>query len=323
MPRTAALRARDQEPAGERFLEEALAGLRAPDKWLPCKYLYDERGSELFERICELPEYYPTRSELEIMRAHAGEMAEALGPGVLLIEYGSGSSLKTRLLLDVLEGPSGYLPVDISREQLLKSSAALAADYPKLEVLPICADFSAPFALPGTQRRAKRRVIYFPGSTIGNFSAEHATRLLAEAAALCAPDGAMLIGVDLRKDRETLERAYDDSEGITAAFNRNLLQRMNRELGADFDLGRFQHRALWAEAQGRVEMHLVSAVEQVAQIAGERIHFRAGESICTEHSHKYTLKSFAGLARSAGLCVTRVWSDPRQRFSVQLIERGG
>ena len=319
MQHTAALRVRAPEPENARFAEDARAGLRAQPKTLPCKYLYDTRGSQLFERICELPEYYPTRTELEIMREHAGAMARALGPDVLLVEYGSGSSLKTRLLLDVLKNPAAYLPVDISREHLLASAAALQAEYPSLRVEPVCADFSTPFKLPAPARVARRRVVYFPGSTIGNFSFAHAAQLLAEARALCGDGGALLVGVDLRKDRATLERAYDDAQGVTASFNLNLLQRMNRELDADFQLAQFRHRALWNEEHARIEMHLVSAVAQEVQLDGERFQFRAGESICTEHSHKYTPESFARLAERAGLRVVRAWKDPAARFSVQLL----
>jgi dimethylhistidine N-methyltransferase len=303
----------------ERFRRDVLHGLRQPRKTLPCKYFYDAEGSKLFDQICALREYYPTRTELGILRAHAGEMAGALGPGVLLIEYGSGSSVKTRLLLDRLENPAAYVPVDISREHLLETALSLRLDYPSLAVLPVCADFAAPFALPRTPPAA-RRAVYFPGSTIGNFSEPAAITLLAGVGRRVGPGGALLVGVDLKKDARELERAYDDARGVTAAFNLNLLARMNRELDADFDLRRFRHRAVWVEEASRVEMHLVSELEQTVQVDGAGFRFARGESICTEHSHKYTLDGFARLARRAGLAVRRVWTDRRARFSVQYLE---
>jgi dimethylhistidine N-methyltransferase len=304
----------------ERFLADALAGLRQRPKTLPCKYFYDAEGSKLFDQICALPEYYPTRTELGILRAHAGEMADALGPDALLIEYGSGSSVKTRLLLDRLARPAAYVPVDVSREHLFETALALRLDYPDLEVLPLCADFAAPVTLPRPRRPAARRAVYFPGSTIGNFSEAGAIALMAGVARQVGPGGAFLVGVDLAKDPRVLERAYDDAAGVTAAFNRNLLARMNRELDADFDLRRFAHRARWVAGASRIEMHLVSTAEQVVRLGGTEIRFERGESICTEHSHKYTLAGFARLASRAGLAVRRVWTDPGQRFSVQYLE---
>ena len=311
----------DLEPAREEFLRDVLEGLGSRPKTLPCKYFYDERGSKLFDEICDLPEYYPTRTERSIMKESVGEMAAAIGPDALIIEYGSGSSVKTRLLLDVLESPVAYVPVDISRDHLLTTAALLADDYPAIEILPVCADFTAPFALPETQRPAARRVVYFPGSTIGNFTRARAIELLRNVAAECGKGGSLLIGVDLKKDRATLERAYDDSQGVTAEFNRNVLVRMNRELDADFDVSEFEHRAVWVEAPGRVEMHLVSQVDQTVHLDDERIEFQAGEHICTEHSHKYTLEGFASLAANAGFEVTNVWTDAAERFSVQLLDR--
>jgi dimethylhistidine N-methyltransferase len=304
----------------ERFLADALDGLRQRRKTLPCKYFYDAEGSKLFDQICALPEYYPTRTELGILRAHAADMAQCLGPETLLVEYGSGSSVKTRLLLDRLARPAAYVPVDISREHLLETALALRVDYPQLEIAPVCADFAVPFALPRPRRPAVRRAVYFPGSTIGNFSEAGAIALMAGVARLVGPGGVFLVGVDLAKDPRVLERAYDDAAGVTAAFNLNLLARMNRELDADFDLRRFRHRAIWVESVRRIEMHLVSDVEQVAHLEGVEIHFERGESICTEHSHKYTQDGFARLARRAGLAVRRVWTDRAERFSVQYLE---
>jgi dimethylhistidine N-methyltransferase len=308
---------RDRAPDVLRMREEVWAGLAAPRKTLPCKWLYDARGSALFERICELPEYYPTRTELAILEAHAGEMAERLGPRCLLVEYGSGSSRKTRLLLDRLVEPAGYVPIDISRSALAASAHALAEAYPGLEVLPVCADYAEPVELPRPRRPAERRAVFFPGSTIGNFTPPDAQRFLARMARVAGPGGGVLIGADLRKDPALLEAAYDDAAGVTAAFDRNLLVRINRELGADFPVERFQHRALWNEADGRVEMHLVSLDARTVTVAGRRFAFAAGESIHTENSYKYTLPGFAALAAGAGLAVRRVWTDPRGWFSVQ------
>ncbi len=310
----------DEAPDRLQFLDDTLTGLREEPKRLPCKYFYDETGSALFDRICDLPEYYPTRTERAIMAAHADAMADEIGADALLVEYGSGSSLKTRLLLDVLERPAGYVPVDISRAHLLKSAAAIETEYLDLEVLPVAADFTTSFTLPEPERAARRRVVYFPGSTIGNFTEKGAVALLEGVAECCGPGGALLIGVDLRKDVDTLERAYDDSAGVTAAFNRNLLVRMNRELGADFDVDAFEHSAVWVEDAGRIEMHLVSRSDQAVSLDGEEIEFERGESICTEHSHKYTLEGFAALAARAGFRVQEVWTDEDALFSVQLLE---
>jgi dimethylhistidine N-methyltransferase len=307
-----------RDPERERFLADALSGLRQRPKTLPCKYLYDAEGSKLFEKICALPEYYPTRTELRILRTHAGEMARCLGEDVLLIEYGSGSSVKTRRLLDRLARPAAYVPVDISREHLFETALALRLDYPELEILPVCADFTKPIVLPRVA--AARRAVYFPGSTIGNFSESSAVALMAGVARLVGPGGGFLVGVDLKKDPRVLERAYDDDAGVTAAFDLNLLARMNRELDADFDLSRFTHRARWNEEASRIEMHLVSDADQVAHLDGAEIRFARGESICTEHSHKYTQDGFAAMARRAGLVVKRVWTDRARRFSVQYLE---
>jgi dimethylhistidine N-methyltransferase len=300
------------------FLRDVLAGLSAPARHLPCKYFYDEHGSHLFERICELPEYYPTRCELAILESHAGDMAALIGPGCVLVEYGSGASRKTRLLLDRLVSPRAYVPVDISREQLLASARRLAADYPHITVAPICADFTRPFRLPDLG--AGRRVVYFSGSTIGNFGPVESVALLREINRLVGPGGGLLIGVDLKKDRRILEPAYDDAQGVTAAFNLNLLARINRELGADFALDSFRHHAFWNEEAGRIEMHLVSRRSQTVHLAGRAFHLKREETICTEYSHKYSLEDFAQLASAAGLEVRAVWTDEAGLFSVQYAE---
>jgi dimethylhistidine N-methyltransferase len=313
------VRLHDIEPERKRFCDDVVAGLRCSPKTLPCKYFYDERGSRLFERICELDEYYLTRTELAILERSVAEMARCLGPRCMVIEPGSGSATKTRLLLEALEAPVAYVPVDISRDVLLRSAESIDGTHPDLEVLPVCADFTQPFALPAPTCVPARRVVYFPGSTIGNFDPPQVVRFLARLRRLCAPSGAVLVGADLRKDRKLLEAAYDDARGVTAEFNLNLLLRINRELGADFDLGRFRHRAVWNEAPGRVEMHLVSQAEQSVRVDGEAFCFAPGEAIHSESSYEYDLDGFAGLAGAAGLAVARVWLDERRWFSVQYL----
>lgn len=307
----------DFEPE-QQFRADVLRGLQAERKELPSKYFYDSPGSQLFEQICVQDEYYPTRTELSIMHKNAREMAELLGPRCLLIEYGSGSSTKTRLLLDALQDPTGYVPIDISKGQLLASVASLSAAYPGLEVLPVCADYTSVFQLPIPKKPFERKIAYFPGSTIGNFERIAARRFLRQVARLCQ-GGGLLIGVDLQKDFNILHRAYNDAQGITAQFNKHLLERINQELGADFQLQQFAHYAFYNPAQERVEMHLVSLQEQTAHIGNVAIFFKRGESIWTESSYKYTLDAFATLASSAGLTVERVWTDARTLFSVQYL----
>jgi dimethylhistidine N-methyltransferase len=309
----------DLSPDVSQFRREVWTGLSFPQKTLPCKYFYDERGSVLFESICELPEYYPTRTELSIMEAHAAAMAALLGNRCLLVEYGSGSSRKTRLLLDHLRDASGYVPIDISRAALTDSARSLAAAYPQLEVLPVCADYTEPFELPRSRVAPQRRGVYFPGSTIGNFTPPQAQRFLARMARVAGSRGALLVGVDLRKDRATIERAYDDRAGVTAAFNQNLLVRINRELDGDFDLACFRHQARWNDRAGRIEMHLVSTVAQTVRVAGRPFWFNAGDTIHTENSYKYDLANFAALAAGVGLAVREVWTDDARRFSVQYL----
>lgn len=301
------------------FRDEVLGGLRKPQKELPSKFLYDERGSQLFEQISALDEYYLTRTELGIMRDHAGEMATLLGPQCLLVEYGSGSSTKTRLLLNHLLQPAAYVPIDISKEHLIQAATALATEYPDLEVLPVCADYTTNFALPTPSRPAARRVVYYPGSTIGNFDREPAVRFLEHIAHVCGQGGGLLIGVDLSKDPVKLHHAYNDWEGVTAAFNLNLLARINRELGADFPLDRFRHYAFYNPREGRVEMHLVSVANQTVHIGDAAFSFEIGESIWTESSYKYRLAEFARMAGAAGFAVKQVWTDPQELFSVQYL----
>jgi dimethylhistidine N-methyltransferase len=307
----------DQAPATESFRDAALRGLRTSQKHVPSKFLYDARGSKLFDKICALDEYYPTRTEIAIMRQNVEAMIEAVGPRARLVEYGSGSSLKTRILLDHLEDLASYVPVDISKEHLLESAEALAEEYPSTPVQPVCADYTTPFELPEPPLPAQRTVGYYPGSTIGNFQRDEAQDFLRHIADVVGETGGLLIGVDLKKDVEVLKAAYDDSEGVTAAFNKNLLRRMNRELDATFDFDAFEHQPRWNEGRGCMESHLRSKKAQTVTVAGERVAFEKGETIHTEDSHKYTLDGFADLAASAGLRVETVWTDAQSRFSVQ------
>lgn len=306
----------DVSPSLDTFLEDVLAGLRRDPKRLPSKYLYDERGSQLFEKICELEEYYPTRVELGIMQRSAAEMADEIGAFVRLVEYGSGASVKTRLLLDALHEPAAYVPVDISGDHLQQVADRLAAAHAEIEILPVCADFTQPFDVPVPDRAFRRTVVYFPGSTIGNFSHVQAASLLKQIARQCGNGGGLLIGIDLQKDLAIIEAAYNDREGVTAEFNLNLLARINRELDADFNLDAFTHRAPYNRASDRIEMHLVSEREQTVHVDDEAILFRSGESICTEHSHKYTTDGFAEMAAQAGFALRNVWTDSRRYFAV-------
>jgi len=309
----------DFKPGLESFLAEVLIGLHKPQKELPPKYFYDERGSHLFERICELREYYIPRIEASIMQAHIREMAELIGPQVLVIEYGCGNCEKVRFLIDRLHDPAAFIPIDISQEQLLHVAKELASIYPRLQVLPVCADYTSSFELPIPKQSSKRIVVYFPGSSISNFDPIPAKHFLEHVANTCEPDGALLIGVDLKKDPAVLHSAYNDSEGITAAFNLNLLERINRELDCDFQLDGFQHYAFYNPRESRIEMHLVSQRDQVVHINRETISFARGESIWTENSYKYNLDEFEQMAAAAGFRVERVWMDERQWFSVQYL----
>lgn len=306
----------DLEPSTNTFLQDILEGLSRSPKSLPCKYFYDERGSRLFDRICELEEYYPTRTELAIMRRYAPEMAQQIGPGVMLAEYGSGSSIKTRWLLDHLPDPVAYVPVDISRDHLERTAGRLAGDYPHIDVLPVCADFTGTFDLPVSIREPSHAAVYFPGSTIGNFTPEQALRLLQQISDLCGTGGGLLIGIDLKKDVATIEAAYNDAAGVTAEFNLNLLHRINRELDGDFALNEFRHRAVYNPQMGRVELGLVSQRAQRVTVAGETFDFERGEEIRTEYSHKYTIEEFAELAAAADLSLHRHWTDDASQFAV-------
>ncbi len=309
----------DFHPAAHDVRAEVLAGLTKPRKTLPCKLFYDDRGSRLFDAICNLPEYYPTRTEVAIMRAYADEMVEAMGSRVLLVEYGSGSSLKTRILLDHLSDAVGYVPIDISRAHLMHAARALAASYSDLPIRPVCADYTRRFWLPSfDEELPARTVAYFPGSTIGNFEPESALAFLKSVRTTCGPASGLLIGVDLKKDPALLHAAYNDAANVTAAFNLNILRRINRDIGSNFNADAFAHYAFYSPANGCVEMHLVSRQSQIVDLSeGVSVRFEDGESIHTESCYKYTIDSFETLAAAAGYRREAVWTDPLGWFSVQ------
>jgi L-histidine N-alpha-methyltransferase len=304
---------------GLTFFDEVCIGLSRPAKLLPCKYFYDARGSALFDEICELPEYYPTRTESGIMQRFASEMVASLAGVSTLIEYGSGSSEKTRILLDHAASLGTYVPVDISEDHLYATAARIRLSYPHIDVLPVFADYTRAFSLPSGVRDSETAAIYFPGSTIGNFHRAEATEFLKSMAELCGSGGGLLIGVDLVKDIATIERAYNDQSGVTAAFNKNLLHRINTELRGTFSLEHFAHRAFFNTDHSRIEMHLVSERDQEVWVGSSMFKFIAGESIWTESSYKYTLETFANLAEPAGWQVKKIWTDPDQYFSVQYL----
>jgi dimethylhistidine N-methyltransferase len=307
----------DYRPTPADVRAEVLEGLGRPVKRLSPKLFYDQRGSQLFDAITELPEYYPTRTEIGILREYGSDMADLLGRDNVLIELGSGSSLKIQTLLAALQ-PSVYMPVDISKEHLLESAHALAERFPGLSIRAACADYSAPFKLP-LEPDWTDLAAFFPGSSIGNFDPEEARRLLGRVAGLLGAGGRLLIGVDLPKDPAILNAAYDDAQGITAAFNLNLLTRINRELDGHFDPDAFRHRAFFNTERSRVEMHLVSRIEQQVEVAGERFDFRVGETIHTENSYKYGIDAFHRLAGKAGFLAEKVWTDEQGLFSVHCL----
>jgi dimethylhistidine N-methyltransferase len=300
------------------FAHDVVTGLMARPKRLSPKYFYDEAGARLFEQITALPEYYPTRAELSILSDNAAAIARFIPDGAALIEFGSGSSKKARVLLAAAPKVSAYVPVDISSEMLVEEAQALRRDYPKLKVLPVEADFTKPFRLPAALSNVPRTG-FFPGSTIGNFEPHEACSFLRHARQILGAGSTLIIGVDLVKDKDALNAAYDDAAGITAKFNLNLLTRINRELGANFDLTSFSHEAFYNSERNRIEMHLASKKRQKVRVAGRTIDFRAGETIHTENSYKYTLESFGALARGAGWTPAAVWTDTNGYFSVQAL----
>ncbi len=311
----------DLHPTPADLAAEVLAGLRRRPRYIPPKFFYDAEGSRLFDAITATPEYYPTRVELEILRTHAAEIAERVGTGSLLVEPGGGSCAKVRILLEGLR-PCAYVPMDISRDHLWLAAERVAAEFPWLEVHAACTDFTRVMELPASAPVGPR-VAFFPGSSIGNFDPPAAVDFLAAVAELVGPGGFLLIGVDLKKDRARLDAAYNDAAGITAAFNLNLLNRINRELGADFGLGSWQHRAYYNEALGRIEMHLASTLAQTIRVAGESFAFAAGETIHTENSYKYGIDEFQGLATRAGFGPEAIWTDADGLFSVHLLRALG
>jgi L-histidine Nalpha-methyltransferase len=306
----------DLAPGEESFRDAVLKGFGHDRKSIPCKFLYDARGSALFEEICRLPEYYPTRTEIAILDENAADIAAEMGPHSRLIEFGSGGSHKARVLLEALDRPAAYVPVDISREHLREAAAGVAADFPLLPVIAVCADYTAVFRLPPLPGPGGKRVGFFPGSTIGNFEPAAAERFLTNCAHILGTGSEMLIGVDLKKDPAVLDAAYNDAAGVTAAFNLNLLDRINRELDGDLELDRFAHLAFYNAAEGRVEIYIRSRAEQMARIAGQRFAFAAGELIHTEYSYKYSVPEFRALAARAGFRPVDTWTDANDLFSL-------
>ncbi len=308
----------DLHPEPEDFHSDVIAGLSQTPRRLSPKFFYDERGSQLFDAITRLPEYYPTRTELDLLQRHGEDMADMLGNDGLLFELGCGSDTKIRVLLDALQ-PRTYAPIDISREPLRLAAGAIAGDHPELEVHAICTDYSKPLALPDAVA-ATRRSAFFPGSSIGNFDPGQARDLLRRIARIIGPEGRLLIGVDLKKPSAQLHAAYNDSAGVTAQFNLNLLTRINRELDADFDLAAFRHDAFYNAQLGRIEMHLVATAPQRVRIDGCCFEFQAGESIHTENSYKFSVEEFQALAAQAGLTSLCVWQDDDALFSVHCLQ---
>jgi len=321
MTKPAMIHFHDFHPALGDFRSDILAGLKADLKFIAPKYFYDSQGSLLFDRICELPEYYLTRTEIGLLKQYGTQIARSIGPDAILFELGSGSSSKIRLLLEAIR-PSSYVPMDISKDHLFQSVNLLAKNYPWLEIHAVCVDYAGTWNLP-TDLEGKNRIAFFPGSSIGNLNSGEAVGLLERIARLVGNDGGLLIGVDLIKDIGLLEAAYNDQQKVTEAFNKNLLLRLNRELGANFQIDRFQHRAFYNRDLDRIEMHLKSEGEQVIRIANKLIHFNAGETIHTENSHKYSIAGFHHLALQAGFHPVKVWTDPDDLFSIHFLQVQG
>jgi dimethylhistidine N-methyltransferase len=312
------VRLHDFAPVQESFAVALTAGLSRPQKAIPARFLYDEEGSRLFDQICTLPEYYPTRTELSILADKAGEIAAAIGPEAALLEFGAGSSRKARLILDALARPAVYEPIDVSRTHLVALAEEVAADYPRLEVHAICADYTQPLQLPDLQPR-RRLTGFFPGSTIGNLEPDEARTFLRTWAGQLGADGLMVVGVDVRKDASVVLPAYDDAQGVTARFSLNVLARANRELGADFDLAAFRHTPEYDEAAGRLSIHLTSLRRQTAHVGSETFDFGQGERLHVEDSNKYAPEAFQALAHSAGYAPEALWTDPAGLFSVHML----
>jgi L-histidine N-alpha-methyltransferase len=316
----------DLRPPPTRLIDDVLHGLAQRPRILPPKYFYDRAGAQLFERIAELPEYYLTRTETALLHAHIGEIACSIGPRARIVEFGSGSGAKTRILLRHLVRPTSYTPVDIAHGQLLQFASSIAHELPHLEVLPVCADYGLDFTLPRGQREATRTVAFFPGSTIGNFEPTQAGAFLRRIRKLVGSSGGLLIGADLHKDRDVLEQAYNDRAGVTAAFNLNLLERINRECGADFDVTAFRHHALYDHVERRIEMRLIARRPSIVTVpppvpsgVPARFVFESGDYIITEYSHKYTVDRFREMAERTGWKVSRLWLDERRWYGVWLL----
>ena len=310
-------------PEPSEFEIDVLEGLHSTPKQIPAKYFYDAAGSQLFERITELAEYYPTRCEMRTLRRHATDIAKMIPAGAALVEFGSGSSKKARIILRAAPKLAAYVPVDICGEMIEQEAAELRPNFPQIKVLPVTADICKPFALPEEAKAAPLRVGFFPGSTIGNFEPHEASAFLRNAANILGRGAALIIGVDLIKPVEVLNAAYNDDEGITAQFNLNLLTRINRELGGTFRLDTFEHHAFYNRERHRVEMHLASLKRQKVRVAGETIDFRVGETIHTENSYKYSVESLAALARGVGWLPAGAWTDSRKYFSIQAFTLAG
>ncbi|MBY0510679.1 MAG: L-histidine N(alpha)-methyltransferase [Rhodospirillaceae bacterium] len=300
------------------FRRDVFEGLARAHKAIPCKYFYDERGIELFDAICHTPEYYPTRTEMSLLKKHAKDIGALAGPGVNVIEFGTGSSAKAELLLSGIDTPASYIPVDIASASLANEAAAMSQRYPDLTVAPVFADFTLPFALPSVAAQG-RRLGFFPGSTIGNFTPEEAGAFFHRCARLLGQDGVLVVGVDLKKSKRILDDAYNDAAGLTAAFNLNLLHRINRELKANFDLDSFTHCAHYNLVRGRVEMHIYSLSFQTVRIDGRLFSFIPGESIHTENSYKYSVPEFEALAQASGFITLETWVDADHLFSLHVL----
>ena len=307
-----------EEITQEDILTEVIEGLNKFPKQLPSKLFYDEKGSHLFDEICELDEYYPTRTELKIMEDNIEEMSALLGEGTLLIELGSGSSIKIRLLLNNIPGLAGYIPVDISEQHLINSAETLKEEYPHIDIYPLVADYTKIFDIPEIKNSYDHKAVYFPGSTIGNFTRAEAKEFLGRIAQIAGSNGGLVIGVDLKKDIRILEAAYNDKKGVTAEFNLNILSHINNELGTKFDLSKFGHYSFFNNDFGRIEMHLISKAQHDVRLNGLTVHFEQGEHIITEYSNKYTLEEFAELAED-NFTVNKVWTDENNLFSIQYL----
>ena len=312
------LRFYDLEPEADTFHDDVIQGLKQAQKRIPPKHFYDERGSRLFDAICTTDEYYPTRTEMAILDDNCEDICRLLGSDCVLVEPGSGSSQKVRLILDRLE-PHTYMPLDISSEHLKSTASGLASEYPHINITAACLDYTQQISLPDYPE-GRRSIAFFPGSSIGNFEHEDAVKFLGNLATLVRPRGGLLIGVDLKKETSILNAAYNDRDKITAQFNLNLLSRINTELEADFNPDRFEHLAFYNENQGRIEIYLVSTCNQLVTVAGHRFKFRQGESIHTENSYKYTIDEFRSLALKAGFTLRKAWTDAQSLFSVQYYE---